>query len=148
MNEALSISSIARAIKTLYESIKSRSLSHLTIHELPLEVQLPPYLDSLLHNEDDFDSIEDTYREDNERNSWGRELSFAWRLPSLEPWKSLLLLDGPAEKDWSDVCESLRDSNVREEDTLLAEQLIKFLGMADVTLPYVHIIRWTSVVVT
>ena len=36
MNEALLVSSIALAMKTLYESIKSCSLTHLTIHNLPL----------------------------------------------------------------------------------------------------------------
>ncbi|KAH9961174.1 hypothetical protein BGW80DRAFT_1360514, partial [Lactifluus volemus] len=53
MNEARSVSSVAPAMKTLYESIKSHSLAHLTIHNLPMELQLPPYLDTLLHNTDD-----------------------------------------------------------------------------------------------
>ncbi|KAH9961165.1 hypothetical protein BGW80DRAFT_1360342 [Lactifluus volemus] len=35
MNEAISVSSVAPAMKTLYESIKSRLLAHLTIHNLP-----------------------------------------------------------------------------------------------------------------
>ncbi|TFY78601.1 hypothetical protein EWM64_g5411 [Hericium alpestre] len=137
MSSALKVSSIASAMKTLYEAIKSRSLAHLTVHSLPLELQLPPYLDSLLHSEDDLESGELTYQGDEmarEHNPWGRELSFAWRLPSLDPWKSLLLLE---TEDNSDVYMSLRNSNIRDEDRLLAEQLIKFLEMADVTLSFV-----------
>jgi nitrogen permease regulator 3-like protein len=53
MNEALSVSSVAPAMKTLYESKKSHSLAHLTIHNLPMELRLPPHLDTLLHNTDD-----------------------------------------------------------------------------------------------
>ncbi|KAA1467722.1 hypothetical protein DENSPDRAFT_832837 [Dentipellis sp. KUC8613] len=139
MKDALAVSSIASAMKTLFECIRSRSLAHLTIHNLPLELQLPPNLDSLLHSEDDLDAAEPAYQDElsRERNPWGRELSFAWGLPSLDPWKSLLLLDTPEEKDLLDVYTSLRASSVREEDRLLAEQLIKFLEMADVTLSLV-----------
>ncbi|KAH9961671.1 hypothetical protein BGW80DRAFT_1357602, partial [Lactifluus volemus] len=55
MNEALSATPVAPAtgMKALYESIKSRSLAHLTIHNLPMELQLPPHLGALLHNTDD-----------------------------------------------------------------------------------------------
>ncbi|KAI0045843.1 hypothetical protein FA95DRAFT_1543270 [Auriscalpium vulgare] len=140
MAQALLSSSIASALKTLYEAIKSRSLAHLTIHNLPLELQLPPYLDSLLHSEDEADPADLVYQGDGDttdQNPWGPELSFAWRLPSLEPWKSLLLLDGPEGREWIDVYASIRGSNVREEDRMLAEQLIKFLEMADVTLSLV-----------
>ncbi|THH15777.1 hypothetical protein EW146_g4754 [Bondarzewia mesenterica] len=141
MKQALVISSIAPAMKILYEAIKNRSLAHLTIHNLPLELQLPPYLDSLLHSEDDLDAVEQGYQGDvsnRDGNSWSRELSFAWRLPSLEPWKSLLLLDDPGDKEWMGVDANLRAANVREEDRMLAEQLIVFLKMADVTLSCVQ----------
>ncbi|KAI0067195.1 hypothetical protein BV25DRAFT_1819496 [Artomyces pyxidatus] len=140
MQQALVVSSIAPAIKILYESIKSRSLAHLTIHNLPLELQLPPYLDSLLHSEGDSDFADLAFNGDEpgvDGNPWGQELGFAWRLPSLEPWKSLLLLGGPEGKEWMDVYASIRGSNVRDEDKMLAEQLIKFLEMADVTLSLV-----------
>ena len=142
MDEALSVSSIAPAMKTLYESIKSRSLAHLTIHNLPLELQLPPHLDTLLHSTDD-----DEFAEHGDMGSrdgigtWGRDFSVAWRLPALEPWKSLLLLsspDGPG-CEWMDVYAAIRGTNVREEDKLLAEQLIKFLETVDVTLSFVYL---------
>ncbi|KAI0322142.1 nitrogen permease regulator of amino acid transport activity 3-domain-containing protein [Amylostereum chailletii] len=137
MDEALAVSSIAPALKSLYESIKSRSLAHLTIHNIPLELQLPPYLDSLIQSEDDYDTADLVHQGDDspgDNNPWGRELSFAWRLPSLAPWKSLLLLEGPDGLEWLDVYDNIRGSNVKDEDKFLAEQLIKFLEMVDVTL--------------
>jgi hypothetical protein len=149
MTEALSASSIAPAIKTLFESIKSRSLAHITIHNIPLELQLPPYLDSLMRGDDDYEFADPVHQGDESSgnsNPWGREMSFAWRLPSLAPWKSLLLLEGPEGRDsWSDVYDNIRGSHVKDEDKLLAEQLIKFLEMSDVTLSYVHIfsVPWT-----
>jgi hypothetical protein len=140
MDEALSISSIAPAMKALYESIKSRSLAHLTIHNIPLELQLPPHLDALLHSTDDEDFAEnDEGDSPGGLSTWGRGFAVAWRLPALEPWKSLLLLSGPDDpgRQWMDVCAAIRGTNVREEDKLLAEQLIKFLETVDVTLSYV-----------
>ncbi|KAI0303606.1 nitrogen permease regulator of amino acid transport activity 3-domain-containing protein [Multifurca ochricompacta] len=137
MNEALLVSSIAPAMKTLYESIKSRSLAHLTIHNLPLELQLPPHLDALLHSTDDEEFAEHDEVESRDGvNTWGRDFGIAWRLPALEPWKSLLLLSGPdgPSREWMDVYAAIRGTNVREEDKLLAEQLIKFLETVDVSL--------------
>lgn len=140
MDEALSVSTIAPAMKSLYEAIKSCSIAHLTIHNIPLELQLPPYLDSLLHSTDDEEFAE--YDEVVSRggvSTWGRGFSVAWRLPALEPWKSLLLLNGPDDpgRQWTDVYAAIRGTNVREEDKLLAGQLIKFLETVDVTLSYV-----------
>lgn len=146
MTEAMNICSIAPAMKALYESIKSRSLAHLTINHLTLELQLPPYLDSLLHSADDNDA-DLNYQDPDSiggpssgegRGRWGKELSFAWRLPSLEPWKSLLLLDGPDGKNWTDIYQSLRSGAMREEDRSLGEQLVRFLQQVDVTLSYVY----------
>ena len=147
MNQALLVSSIAPAMKTLYESIKSRSLAHLTIHNLPLELQLPPHLDALLHSTDDDEFAECDEAEANDGvNTWGPEFSIAWRLPALEPWKSLLLLSGPDSpgREWTDVYAAIRGTNVREEDKLLAEQLIKFLETVDITLSYVDFFYHSS----
>lgn len=136
-------------MKALYEAIKSRSIAHLTIHNIPLELQLPPYLDTLLHSTDGEELAE--YDEVDSRggvSTWGRGFSVAWRLPALEPWKSLLLLSGPdnPSRQWTDVYAAIRGTNVREEDKLLAGQLIKFLETVDVTLSYVcflpHCLSW------
>jgi len=140
MDEALLVSSIAPAMKALYESIKSRSLAHLTIHNIPLELQLPPHLDALLHSTGDEDFAEnDEGDSPGSLSTWGRGFAVAWCLPALEPWKSLLLLSGPDDpgRQWMDVYAAIRGTNVREEDKLLAEQLIKFLETVDVTLSYV-----------
>ena len=141
MNEALSVSCVAPAMKTLYESIKSRSLAHLTIHNLPLELQLPPHLDTLLHSTDDEEFAEHGEMVSRDGvGTWGRDFSVAWR---LEPWKSLLLLSSPdgSGREWMDVYAAIRGTNVREEDKLLAEQLIKFLETVDVTLSFVCFCR-------
>ena len=105
-----------------------------------MELQLPPHLDALLHCTDDEDFAEN-YEEDSpgSLSTWGRGFAVAWCLPALEPWKSLLLLSGPDDpgRQWMDVYAAIRGTNVREEDKLLAEQLIKFLETVDVTLSYV-----------
>ncbi|KAH9998792.1 nitrogen permease regulator of amino acid transport activity 3-domain-containing protein [Russula compacta] len=119
MEEALTVSSVAPAMKTLYESIKSRSLAHLTIHSIPLELQLPPYLDSLLHSTD-----AECFAEHDEVDSQG---GFADGAVAL------------ASRGWMDVYAAIRGTNVREEDKLLAEQLIKFLETVDVTLSLVDV---------
>ncbi|OAX37621.1 hypothetical protein K503DRAFT_693059 [Rhizopogon vinicolor AM-OR11-026] len=125
-------SSIATAMKILYEAIKSSNMAHVTLNDLPLELQLPPYLDHLLHNEEELE-LDFVSRLENHSDSqlWGRELGFGWRLPALVPWKSLLLLDTDQELD---PYMNLRGSHVHAEERSLAEGLIKFLETASVTL--------------
>ncbi|EGN98979.1 hypothetical protein SERLA73DRAFT_90104 [Serpula lacrymans var. lacrymans S7.3] len=130
--QALLRSSLAPAMKTLYEAIQSSTMAYITIHDLPLELQLPPYLDHLLHSEEEYDLDFVDYKEDDdESRAWGREMSFGWRLPALAPWKSLLLLDGDQGLD---PYMNLRGPHVRPEERTLAQGLIKFLETASVTL--------------
>ncbi|KAH7912040.1 nitrogen permease regulator of amino acid transport activity 3-domain-containing protein [Hygrophoropsis aurantiaca] len=125
------ISSIASATKILYEAVKSSTMAYITIHDIPLELQLPPYLDHLLHSDDEYDLVFVDRCEDEEvSRTWGRDLSFGWYLPALVPWKSLLLLDGEA----MDPYLNLRGPHVRPDERTLAEGLIKFLETASVTL--------------
>jgi hypothetical protein len=115
MIEASLISSVAPVMKSLYEAIKSRSLAHLTIHNIPLELQLSPHLDSVLHSTDDEDFAEnDEADSQGGLGTWGRGFTVAKRLPALEPWKSLLLLDGPDNpgRQWMDVYAAIRGTNV------------------------------------
>lgn len=129
--KALEASSIAPAMKTIYEAIKSSTIAYITIHYLPLELQLPPYLDSLLHSEED-DEMEYWAPSDGEDSpSWGVELKYGWRLPILAPWKSILLLDGPED---SDPYANLRGPHLSAGDRTLAEGLLKFLELASVIL--------------
>ena len=118
-------------MKSLYEAIKSSSIAYVTIHDLPLELQLPPYLDSLLHNEEEYEADLLNHPDyDTDAIVWGREMGFGWRLPTLVPWKSLLLLDG---YNGVDPYINLREPNINAEDRVLAEGLLKFLDMASVT---------------
>ncbi|KAF5392037.1 hypothetical protein D9757_003212 [Collybiopsis confluens] len=137
---ALEASSIATAMKDLYESIKSSSMAYLSIHELPLELQLPPYLDNLLHPEEDVE--QDTFNPgvDVEAGElWGPEMSFGWDLPALAPWKSLLLLDdlsggGGGEDGEQDPFANLRSPYIALEDRPIVEGLMRFLETVTVTL--------------
>ncbi|RPD68440.1 hypothetical protein L226DRAFT_548549 [Lentinus tigrinus ALCF2SS1-7] len=133
MYEALKVSTIAPAMKTLFESIKDNTIAHITLHGLPLELQLPPYLDSLLHADEDFEPEEECEDEDGEPNAWGPELSFAWRLPALTPWKALLRLDDDDERGY-ELSMQLRAAQLNPEERELAEQLLKFLDSASVYL--------------
>ncbi|KAJ2961678.1 hypothetical protein NUW54_g14372 [Trametes sanguinea] len=133
MYEALKVSNIAPAMKTLYESIKAGTIARLTINELPLELQLPPYLDTLLHVEEEIEPEDEYEDEDGEPNAWGREMSFAWRLPALTPWKALLRLDDEDEQGYQ-LYMQLRAAQLSPEERDLAEQLLRFLDLASVTL--------------
>jgi nitrogen permease regulator 3-like protein len=132
MAQALEVSSIAPAMKTLYEAIKASSIAYITIHDLPLELQLPPYLDSLLHTEGELEmDISNDPDDEMDEMAWGTDMNFGWRLPALSPWKSLLLLDS---LKGTDPYMNLRGPHITTEDTTLAEGLVKLLETASVTL--------------
>ena len=142
MSHAQRVSTLAPAINALYEAIKASTIAHITIHNLPLELQLPPHLDCLLHSEDDFDLDFVGDDDDDEANAWGQEMAFGWRLPALAPWKSLLLLDGP-DRQGLDPHMTMNETRVGSDDRALAEGLIKFLETAAVTLSCVSAL-WSS----
>ncbi|KAI5118724.1 hypothetical protein M0805_004522 [Coniferiporia weirii] len=121
--QALDEASLARAMKTLYEAIKANTIARLVINEIGVEVQLPPQLDQLLHAEEENpDFVE---HPDPDAVSWGPELSFGWGLPSLAPWKSLLLYD--MDEEHNDLKMNLSRPGLTPEDQMLAEGLIQFL---------------------
>ncbi|KAJ7659963.1 nitrogen permease regulator of amino acid transport activity 3-domain-containing protein [Mycena rosella] len=132
MVQALDASSIAPAMKTLYEALKSSNVAYISIHDLPLELQLPPYLDVLLHSEEENDTDFLSPPDEDDYQVWGQEMSFGYRLPSLTAWKSILLLDEAPEG--IDPYANLRRSLIGTGDRLLVEGLIKFLEIASVTL--------------
>jgi hypothetical protein len=152
VEHALRVSGLAQAMKNLYESIKAGVIANITIHDLPLELQLPPYLDSLLHSTsyDDYDddfALEYQQHEESffGTEGWGKELSFAWRLPTLAPWKSLLLLDDEERGDGNARhTDLITGQNVIPEDRQLAEQLIRFLELTDITLSCVFSLSFPS----
>lgn len=133
MYEALKVSTIAPVMKTLYEAIKTNTIARVTINELPLELQLPPYLDTLLHADEEVEPEEEQEDEDGEPNAWGPDMSFAWRLPALTPWKALIRLDDEEEQGYQ-LNMQLRAAQLNPEERELAEQLIRFLDLASVSL--------------
>jgi hypothetical protein len=112
-----------------------------------LELQLPPALGDLLAPDIPAPEVlnpDDPDAEDGDIGS-GSEL---WRLPSLKPWNSLLLLDtisenGAAIKQVGDgnlgaatsasAYMSLHESHVEHEDRTTAEGLFRFLELAQIT---------------
>lgn len=153
MSKALDVSSIALAMKTIYTSIKQRTPARVTIHDFPLELQLPPYLSLLLHssshttnsnaNPTSYDSDSDYESSDSssdefehgEVQAWSEDMQFAWRLPALTPWKSLLRLDD--NEQMYELHMKLRGPQLAARDRELAEQLIRFLDQASITLRFV-----------
>lgn len=120
-------------MRHLYEAIKNSKMAYISINNLPLELQLPPFLDSLLHSQEDSDD-DPSDRSENDEALWGEELSLGWNLPTLAPWKSLLLLDVDNEMDPHQILEGPHDN---AEDKALAEGLFRFLETASVTLSQV-----------
>ncbi|KAJ4476088.1 nitrogen permease regulator of amino acid transport activity 3-domain-containing protein [Lentinula edodes] len=136
--QALGISSAASAMKTLYDAIKSSSVAYLSIHDLPLELQLPPHLDDLLHNEEDSE-VDTSHLDTNANYSeaeefWGTEMSSGWQLPALAPCKSLLLLDEIDSEQGQEAFANLRSPYITPEDRPVVEGLMRFLDTVNVTL--------------
>ncbi len=122
-------------MKTIYEAIKSSDLAYVTINYLPLQLQLPPHIDTLLHSQDDQRAdFMDPY-DDDSNLVWGQSMSLGWKLPTMAPWKALVLLDDDSEMD---PYTALRGPQTSAEDRTLAEGIIQFLETASVKLSYVH----------
>ena len=114
-------------MKSIYEAIKNSKMAYISINNLPLELQLPPFLDSLLDSQED-PEVDLTDPSDNdEALNWGEELSLGWKLPTMTPWKSLLLLDVDNEMDPHQILDGPQENS---EDKALAEGLVKFLDTA------------------
>ncbi|TFK49914.1 hypothetical protein OE88DRAFT_1751910 [Heliocybe sulcata] len=132
MKDALEISSIGPAMKSIFEAIKNSSIAQIAIDAIPLELQLPPYLDRLLHSQEEAD-LDYIDRDDEEvEGSWGKDMSFAWRLPPLSPWKALLLLG--EDDSGLDFYGNLQGPHQSSEERRLAQTLMKFLDLASIRL--------------
>lgn len=133
-SQASQLSSIAPAMKAIFEAIKSSDVAYVTINDLPLELQLPPYLDTLLHNQEDQEADFIEPSDDDISLNWGSDMSMGWKLPTMAPWKTLLLLDVDNNVDPHQLLKAPDDPT---EDRTLIEGLIRFLGTASVNLSFV-----------
>ena len=133
MYEALQISTIAPAMKALYEAIKDSTIARISLNDLPLELQLPPYLDSLLHPDEDISPECDYEDSGGDPNAWGPTMSLGWRLPALMPWKALLRLDDEDDEGYQ-LYMQFRAAQLNPEERDLAEQLLKLRDLASVNL--------------
>lgn len=156
-------SSLARTFEQVYTSVRSNSLAKLTINNISLDLQLPPYLDCLLHP-DSLDpsgtssqtslgngyEVEDEDRLDSDHTSWGPELSLGWRLPSLTPWKALLLLDvDPSEpQNGTDPLQMLDRPGLGPDERGIAEEISRFLGTASIFVSYARVLSLSGLLET
>lgn len=130
-SQALEMSSIAPAMKTIYDAIKASDLAYVTINNLPLQLQLPPHIDTLLHSQDDQRADFMDPSDDDSNLVWGQSMTLGWKLPTMAPWKTLVLLDDDGEMD---PYTALRGPQNSAEDRQLADGIIRFLETASVTL--------------
>lgn len=146
VEDALSRSSIANAMKLTFESLRSGEIARVEIAGLSLEMQIPPEVEAdlasgvevVLDDERELPDPEIGYHQ--AIFDPGLSLpSVGWGVPNLAPWKSLLLLDGPGMTRIP--TESASDGpldlpltlGIGSEDRLLAEGLLRFLSLAHIT---------------
>jgi nitrogen permease regulator 3 len=139
-------SSLARAFERIYASIRANSLARLTLHNISLDLQLPPFLDLLIRADPSDPSASSLGRSgkggyddedqsgDDDYADWGPELSFGWKLPALTPWKSLLLLDvDPGdENSKADPLQNLNRPGLTKDEREFAEGVSRFLDTASI----------------
>lgn len=114
----------------------AQEIARIKINESGVELQLPPSVDS------PFNVSSDVFGDEGPRSSLGlndiattHDPSYNWRLPELQPWKSILLLDMEAEKDQLIV--RLSNPGLSLEDQEVYEELIEFLQGVSVFETYV-----------
>jgi len=144
----LKISSLAAAIKTVYECVTSGEIAHIAINTIPVHIQLPPSHRRSTHdeldNEDEQQVLDSLLVDEAEAGNYdavGRHLDrieFGWRLAPLLPWKALVLLDD------HDSMEGLWNGNRKLDpldDKTPEGMLGKFVAMISPTLSYVPLKR-------
>ncbi|EJD48963.1 hypothetical protein AURDEDRAFT_112702 [Auricularia subglabra TFB-10046 SS5] len=118
MEAAKTTSSIASGLMKTFDAIKNKALVDVVVGDIHVQIQLPPFLDALLHDPDDIDYPSD----DEDDNTWGAE-SIGWRLPPFTRWKSLLLMKDDSELE---IIEDLGQSGTFEGD-IKSEEMLEFL---------------------
>jgi hypothetical protein len=89
-------SSLARAIRDLFVAVQNKRIAHLKLGEFELDVQLPWYHSQLLYGDNDPEGVGEYGIEDERDDRWDCVFGRGWRVPKLDPWKTLLFLDPPA----------------------------------------------------
>ncbi|CAG7847539.1 SubName: Full=Uncharacterized protein {ECO:0000313/EMBL:CCA68970.1} [Serendipita indica DSM 11827] len=91
---ALQKSSLARAIRDIFVAVQGRRLAHVTVGAFELDLQMPWYHSELLLGDFDPEGAGE-YSYDNERDErWDPGFGKGWRVKRLQPWNTLLFLDG------------------------------------------------------
>ena len=94
LDAALEKSSLARAIREIFECVQNQRLAHVTIGEFELDLQMPWYHSDLLLGEQDPEGAGEYSVEDERDERWDPEFGKSWRVKRLLPWNTLLFLDG------------------------------------------------------
>jgi hypothetical protein len=89
---ALEKSSLARAMRDIFEAVQNQRLAHVTVGAFELDLQMPWYHSELLTGEADPEGAGEYENEQDER--WDPGFGKGWRVKRLLPWNTLLFLDG------------------------------------------------------
>lgn len=133
-SKATETSSVALAIQKSYNALKSSELTVVQLGDIHVRVQLPPFLDSLLHDPKDLEYPSDD--EDEDGVQWGDE-SVGWRLPALTKWKSLLAFSDEIGAE-ADIIQELSRIGLFEGD-IKEEDMLAFLDHTRPDLTYVFV---------
>lgn len=148
MEHCLQQSSLAQGLQRIYTSLRSNSIARLTFNNITVDFQLPPFLDTLLQTDqltscmlypsDNYSPYDDEDEQpDRQYATWGPDLSFGWKLPTLAPWKALLLLDiEPSDHTQpTDPLSNLNREDLSSQEREVAEGISRFLDCASVFVP-------------
>ncbi|KAG9054932.1 hypothetical protein FS842_003743 [Serendipita sp. 407] len=91
---ALEKSSLARAMRDIFESVQNQRLAHIIVGAFELDLQMPWYHSELLHGDFDPEGPGEYSYEDERDERWDEGFGKGWRVKQLYPWNTLLFLEG------------------------------------------------------
>lgn len=95
LESALEKSSLARAIREIFNCVQNQRLAHVTVGEFELDLQMPWYHSELLVGEQDPEGAGEYSVQDERDERWDPGFGKGWRVRRLLPWNTLLFIEGP-----------------------------------------------------
>lgn len=102
----------------MFVAVKNKRIAHLKLGEFELDVQLPWYHSQLLYGDNDPEGVGEYGIEDERDDRWDFVFGRGWRVPRLDPWKTLLFLDPPAV--------TMEGSGTLEHEEPESEEMLRF----------------------
>ncbi|KAG8832452.1 hypothetical protein FRC17_001325 [Serendipita sp. 399] len=120
---ALEKSSLARAMRDIFESVQNQRLAHITVGAFELDLQMPWYHSELLRGDFDPEGPGEYSYEDERDERWDEGFGKGWRVKQLYPWNTLLFLEGweAAAEIEPESSEMLRFREILTPDILFAD---------------------------